>query len=400
MIFTNPVKTDINCIMQIMDAFGDATGLKINMSKSSIATIRCTGIDMEDVLQDFTGRRVSFLIQYLGLPLTLGRIRMVHLQYLQDRAKGKLAGWQGRLVSIAGRRELVRSVISALPVYLLTVIKAPKKFLKELDKLRKRFLWAGDGELSGGKCKVAWPAVCTPQPNGGLGIKDLDAFSRALRLRWLWLQWSDEQRPWQGLQIPISEGDTDLFNAATVVTLGNGRKASFWTSRWLNGTSLAARFPALYRHSKRKNRTVADAITNNRWITDIDHNLNLQLIREYAMLWEELDSIQLIEEQNDTITWMLTSDGKYSASSAYSMQFAGRTKCLTATQTWKTKAPPKCRFFIWLMLKDRIWTAARLQQEAGQMNIFVEGTPLERWQAKIRRLRQYLRGWAKNVSGA
>jgi hypothetical protein len=25
---------------------------------------------------------------------------------------------------------------------------------------------------------------------------------------------------------------------------------------------------------------------------------------------------------------------------------------------------------------------------------------LERWQAKIRRLRQYLKGWAKNTSGA
>jgi len=27
-------------------------------------------------------------------------------------------------------------------------------------------------------------------------------------------------------------------------------------------------------------------------------------------------------------------------------------------------------------------------------------TPLEKWQAKLRRLLQYLRGWAKNVSGA
>jgi hypothetical protein len=26
-------------------------------------------------------------------------------------------------------------------------------------------------------------------------------------------------------------------------------------------------------------------------------------------------------------------------------------------------------------------------------------TPMERWQGKIRRLRQYLRGWAKNTSG-
>jgi hypothetical protein len=29
----------------------------------------------------------------------------------------------------------------------------------------------------------------------------------------------------------------------------------------------------------------------------------------------------------------------------------------------------------------------------------VDGSPIQRWQAKIRRLRQYLRGWAKNVSG-
>jgi exonuclease III len=33
-------------------------------------------------------------------------------------------------------------------------------------------------------------------------------------------------------------------------------------------------------------------------------------------------------------------------------------------------------------------------------NEVVSGTAMERWQAKIRRLRQHLRGWAKNVSGA
>jgi hypothetical protein len=188
MIFCNPVKSDITGVMQIMKAFGDTTGLQINMAKSSVALIRCVGIDMDDVLADFASRRVTFLIQYLGLPLTLGRIKMVHLQYIQDKARGKLAGWQGKLVNIAGRRELVRSVLSSLPVYLLTVIKAPKKFLKELDKVRKKFLWAGDTELTGAKCKVAWPRVCMPQPNGGLDIKDLESFSRALRLRWLWYE--------------------------------------------------------------------------------------------------------------------------------------------------------------------------------------------------------------------
>jgi hypothetical protein len=91
-IFTNPAKDDIACIMDIMNAFGEATGLKINMQKSTIAPIRCADVDLDTVLQDFPGPRVNFSIHYLGLPLTLGRLKMVHLQYILDRAKGRVAG--------------------------------------------------------------------------------------------------------------------------------------------------------------------------------------------------------------------------------------------------------------------------------------------------------------------
>ena len=139
-IFTNPNREDISCMMQIMEAFGEATGLRINWAKSTVAPIRCDSVDLEDVLADFNGVRVHFPVKYLGLPITLGRLRMVHLQYFQDRAKSKIDGWQGCLVNFAGRRELVRSVFSSQPVYLLTSIKPPRRFFRELDKLRRRFL--------------------------------------------------------------------------------------------------------------------------------------------------------------------------------------------------------------------------------------------------------------------
>jgi hypothetical protein len=38
-IFTNPNKEDISCMMQIMEAFGEATGLRINIAKSTVATV-------------------------------------------------------------------------------------------------------------------------------------------------------------------------------------------------------------------------------------------------------------------------------------------------------------------------------------------------------------------------
>jgi hypothetical protein len=286
---------------------------------------------------------------------------MVHLQYIQDRAKGRVACWQGKLLNVVGRRELIRSVLSSLPVYLLMVIKAPKNFLKELDKLRRRFLWAGDTQLTGGKCKVAWTKVCTPTVNGGLAIIDLHKFSRALRLRWLWYSWDARAKPWKDLELPVDAEDIALFNAATRVDLGSGDRASFWTSRWLEGEAPASLFPALFKHSKRKNRTVKDALAEERWIRDVDYNMTEQIIADFVSLWTCIRDMALDPAREDKITWLHTSDGQYTAKSAYEIQFLGMTTSMTASTIWRTKAPPKCQFFTWLMLQNRIWTAARLQ---------------------------------------
>jgi hypothetical protein len=137
--------------------------------------------------------------------------------------------------------------------------------------------------------------------------------------------------------------------------------ASFWNSRWLNGETLVVCFPLLHKHIRRKNRTVAQALTDNRWISDIDRNLSHEIIVEYTKLWEMLEDIVLSDSQQDTIAWVQTADGAYSAKSAYAAHFIGRTKCESAAQICKTKAPPKCKFFLWLMLQNRIWTTAHLQ---------------------------------------
>jgi hypothetical protein len=49
----------------------------------------------------------------------------------------------------------------------------------------------------------------------------------------------------------------------------------------------------------------------------------------------------------------------------------------------------------WLIREDFHGIVAKIWQEENKGR-----TPLERWQNKIRRLRQYLRGWAKNQNGA
>jgi hypothetical protein len=120
-------------------------------------------------------------------------------------------------------------------------------------------------------------------------------------------------------------------------------------------------FPELFRHSKRKNRTVADALTGNTWVRDIDHDMSQRIIEEYLQLWDKLEHVVLTQSDEDRIIWTHSSSGEYSAKSAYDLHFHNLDRCSVAELIWKTKAPPKCRFFIWLLLQDRLWTAARLQ---------------------------------------
>lgn len=208
---------------------------------------------------------------------------------------------------------------------------------------------------------MAWTKVTMPISVGGLGVLDLLKFSRALRLRWIWFSWDTKDRPWKDMELPIHKHDLRLFNSATRVTIGNGNRASFWNSSWLQGQVPADLFPALFKHSRRNNRTVKDAMTENRWINDIDHDMTVNIISEFTQLWAMIQHVSLIQTQEDKITWLHTIDGQYSASSAYHLQFKDNATSPTAAVTWKTKAPPKCKFFVWLVLQNRVWTTTRLQ---------------------------------------
>lgn len=87
-VFLRPRQEEVFKLMAILSKFGEATGLQINITKYYVQ-----GLDLDNILNSFAGQRTSFPMTYLGLPLTTGRLRMVHLQPLQDKARAKMAGW-------------------------------------------------------------------------------------------------------------------------------------------------------------------------------------------------------------------------------------------------------------------------------------------------------------------
>jgi hypothetical protein len=239
----------------VLNLFGNCSGLRVNLNKIEIFPIRCDEALVTVTLTDFTSKIAQFPGKYMGLPLHTCKLRRVDIQPLIDKIGGRIPRWKGKLLSMAGRETLVKNMLtSAQPIYHLTILPMQKWLIRQIDKMRRSFLWKGEEpeKVSGGHYLVNWLTTCAPRDLGGLGILDLEHFVCALRLRWLWFKWEHMQRPWAGLDIPCDSTDRDLFNASAIVTVGRGDKASFWHSNWLSGRAPKYIAPTLFQKTKRK----------------------------------------------------------------------------------------------------------------------------------------------------
>ena len=217
---------------------------------------------------------------------------------------------------------------------------------------------------------LAWLRVCRPPELGGLGILDLVRFGFALRMRWLWLRKTDPSRPWHCLPDEKEPLVESLFQASIYIELGDGCTALFWSDRWLEGQSLPDVAPCLCNAvgtRVRSKRTVAQAPLNGQWIRDISGALTVQVLLEYMQIWEKLQNVHL-QNQPDRICWKWTPDRTFTTASAYRAFFFGQHPIVGAKLLHRSRAPPKCKFFIWLALHDRCWTAHRRKKRNLQDN--------------------------------
>ena len=85
----------------------------------------------------------AFPILYLGIPLSINKPRKCGLQHLVDKVVARLPTWKAGLLTKAGRTVLVKTKMSAIPVYMAIAISISPRVLKCIDNRRRAFLWKG-----------------------------------------------------------------------------------------------------------------------------------------------------------------------------------------------------------------------------------------------------------------
>ena len=166
---------------------------------------------------------------------------------------------------------------------------------------------------------MAWEKVMRPLELGGLGIINLETMGWALQMRWLWIEKTKPDRHWAGIEIPVHPHSSAMFAISVVTTIGNGEGTLFRSDCWLHGHSLQELAPNVLKcvpNRFRKTRTVAAALTDLAWVSDIKGALSCLGLIEYLELWDALSGF-VLNPTDDIHHWKPESSGIFSTKSAY-----------------------------------------------------------------------------------
>jgi hypothetical protein len=362
-LFMHPVRSDLETVKQVLMVFGEASGLVTNLAKSSFTPICCNDQEVLAIQETLSCNLVNFPCKYLGLPLSIRKLSRRDLLPLVEKVADRLPGWKAALIHPAGRATLVKSVLSAIPVYHLIALQCHKWVIKAIDKIRRGFLWKGRKNIKGGHCLVGWQKVCLPLTLGGLGVPNLEVMGWSLNMRWLWLKKTQPERLWAFLDVQVHPNAAALFAASVQSVAGSGTDTKFWTDRWLHGKRIADWAPSLFAAINKKavrSRTFQEAINGSSWVLDIRGNFSSMVFSEFFQIWDLVREVRLLSDVPDQHIWTPSSSGSYSSKSAYDHFMMGKVGFAPAELIWRSWAPPRCKFFLWLATRDRCWTADRL----------------------------------------
>ncbi|XP_022867983.1 uncharacterized protein LOC111387641 [Olea europaea var. sylvestris] len=151
-------------LRRLLLCFETVSGLKIDLRK--FEAIPVGEVANVDELANILDCRVAQLpMTYLGFPLG-AKFKSKHIWNV-ERVEKMLAGWKRMYLSKGGHLTLIKSTLSNLPTYFLSLFPIPGTMENRLERIQREFLWAGLGEERKFHL-INWSVVCSSIRMGAL----------------------------------------------------------------------------------------------------------------------------------------------------------------------------------------------------------------------------------------
>ena len=313
---------------------------------------------------------------YLGMPLGSWHKTTSIWNPILERMEKKLLGWKRLYLLKGGRLTLLKSTLSSLPTYYLSLFTILKAVATRLERIQRNFLWGSLVECFKYPL-VAWEKVCFPRELGGLGIRKLAPFNQALLGKWLWRYGHETLHLWRriiamkygegkggwctracsrahgcGLWSSISEG-WEPFTKHLSFVLGDGACILFWHDKWTGDVPLKILYPQLFLCSANKEACISEVLSPP--VGDNDRVWSLRFQRDFND-WELADSYSFIHFIQtriprgggcDKLCCDLNGSGKFDTWSFYHKIRNVAPSTFPWKRIWKVKVPKRVAFFMW-----------------------------------------------------
>lgn len=392
--------SNMNNLARILRCFTLSSGLKVSFKKSKLFGI---GIDIGTSLQlarSLHCQNGSFPFTYLGVPVGLNMSLIKNWKPAIDKVAKRLSKWKEKSLSFGGRTVLAKAVLGSIPLYFLSMFRAPATVIKSIEQIRRKFVW---GENSSHKkiSWVSWRQMMAAKDKGGMGIGSLHAANIALLLKWLWRLKSEKTSlwgrviksihhssrkpisfpcknsiigPWKNIVKVVEDLNHIEINVMKLIRckIGNGSDTLFWIDNWTGLGPLKDAFPILFNNEINKFCAVCDRIVSTpnlfsiawEWCVPTSSLSMVHLIRQCAAAIPLVS----ISENSDSWGW---DDGVMVDFTVNSARRLIESRSLPAEAShfkWSNWVPLKVSAFAWRASLGRI---------PSNEGLFSRGVPID-----------------------
>ncbi|XP_057837282.2 uncharacterized protein LOC131047412 [Cryptomeria japonica] len=208
----------------------------------------------------------SLPTKYLGVPLIVGLAKPEVREDLISKCRQKTEACKHKWLALPGRIQLIKVVLSAMPIYAMSVFKLSSKAIQALESFFKRFLWDGAKQIKKIPL-IGWDIVCCSKEDGRAGLRRLEIQNLALGAKLIWKiyhspeklwctimrkKYLDNEDPTKILMAIGAKGGSALWRfikeCRHIITdhlswkIGDGKRARFWDDSWDGHESLCKLF--------------------------------------------------------------------------------------------------------------------------------------------------------------
>jgi hypothetical protein len=388
LVFCGATRDQLQHLKGVLLCFEAVSELRINLGKSEIVPVGPIA-DVDNLVQVLGGRIASLPMKYMGLPLGARYKSKDIWNPILEKMERRLVGWKRSYFSKGGRLTLIKSTLSSLPTYFLSLFAVPASVAHRIEKLQRDFLWGGiEDEFK--YHLVNWHTICTPIQQGGLGLRQIVPFNQALLVKWLWRFANERNAYWRQVIVGKYGCDRDgwhskegrgghgvclwkhiqsgwsQFSRYVRYIVGSGDSIWFWEDRWSEEGLLRDVFPAIYQIALHKQAPVSEYLSwhveGMVWSVILQRPLQDWEMGEYNDLMVFLYQLKLERSAVDQLRWTCTTSGLFEVQSYYRLLNSHSNTDFPWKSIWQSRVPHKVAVFTWLVAQGKILTLDNLRR--------------------------------------